>query len=198
MNWTLCAVGFAALCATWTAPAAAGIADSPLPVLSAGATTFHLYSVPGVISSGGLRTYFSCTSTDTATMHVGVELFDALGGAPANDDAATSLSVIAGATVIFGTGPRLGFRGCRRHNRGKLTEPANIGRWPHPPRGAACARCGRLRSVAARPIGIIEWLSSEARASSGSRSSPPRASQTDSVSSLREWRCRAGSAARCA
>ena len=60
MNRTLCAVGFAALCATWTAPAAAGIADSPLPVLSAGATTFHLYSVPGVISSGGLRTYFSC------------------------------------------------------------------------------------------------------------------------------------------
>src|SRR5438105_7763467 len=92
MNRTLCAVGFAALCATWTAPAAAGIADSPLPVLSAGATTFHLYSVPGVISSGGLRTYFSCTSTDTAT---GVELFNALGGAPANDDAATSLSVIA-------------------------------------------------------------------------------------------------------
>jgi len=115
MNWTLCAVGFAALCATWTAPAAAGIADSPLPVLSAGATTFHLYSVPGVISSGGLRTYFSCTSTDTATMRVGVELFDALGGAPANDDAATSLSVIAGATVIFGTGPRLGFRSIRTY-----------------------------------------------------------------------------------
>ena len=95
--------------------ALAGIADSPLPVLSAGATTFHLYSVPGVISSGGLRTYFSCTSTDTATMHVGVELFDALGGAPANDDAATSLSVIAGATVIFGTGPRLGFRSIRTY-----------------------------------------------------------------------------------
>jgi len=95
----------AACAALLTVPQArAGIADSPLPVLSAGATTFHLYSVPGVISSGGLRTYFSCTSTDTATMHVGVELFDALGGAPANDDAATSLSVIAGATGIFGTG----------------------------------------------------------------------------------------------
>ena len=118
MNRTLCAVGFAALCATWTAPAAAGIADSPLPVLSAGATTFHLYSVPGVISSGGLRTYFSCTSTDTATMRVGVELFDALGAAPANDDAATSLSVIAGATVIFGTGPRLGFRSIRTERTG--------------------------------------------------------------------------------
>src|SRR5947199_8047723 len=140
MNRTLCAVGFAALCATWTAPAAAGIADSPLPVLSAGATTFHLYSVPGVISSGGLRTYSSCTSTDTATMRVGVELFDALGGAPANDDAATSLSVIAGATVIFGTGPRLGFRGCRRHNRRNLTEPiSDAGPTPRAARPARVA-----------------------------------------------------------
>ena len=106
-----------AACAALLAPpeAHSGIADSPLPVLTAGATTFHLYSVPGVISSGGLRIYFSCTSTDTATMHVGVELFDALGGAPANDDAATSLSVIAGATVIFGTGPRLGFRSIRTY-----------------------------------------------------------------------------------
>src|SRR5207249_6965521 len=92
------------------APTAAlpGIADSPLPVLTAGATTFHLYSVPGVISSGGLRTYFSCTSTDTATMQVGVELFFAPGGAPANDAAATSLSVAPGATVILGAGAAVG------------------------------------------------------------------------------------------
>src|SRR5437899_12887509 len=83
--------------------ARAGIADSPLPVLSAGATTVHLYSVPGVISSGGLRTYFSCTSTDTATMQVGVELFGAAGGAAINDAVATSLSVATGATVRFGT-----------------------------------------------------------------------------------------------
>ena len=88
--------------------ARAGIADSPLPVLSAGATTFHLYSVPGVIASGGLDTYFSCTSTDTATMQVGVELFDAFGGAPANDAVATSLSVATGATVRFGTGAAVG------------------------------------------------------------------------------------------
>src|SRR5712692_3287226 len=83
-------------------PARAGIADSPLPVLSAGATTFHLYSVPGVIRSGSLGTYFSCTSTDTTTMQVGVELFAAPGGAPGNDAVATSLSVAPGATVIFG------------------------------------------------------------------------------------------------
>ena len=93
----------AALTLTLTRPVSAGIADSPLPVLSAGATTLHLYSVPGVIRAGGLATFFSCTSTDTATMQVGVELFFAPGGAPANDAAATSLSVGAGATVIFGT-----------------------------------------------------------------------------------------------
>ena len=36
-------------------------------------------------------------------MQVGVEVFGAPGGAPANDAAATSLSVAPGATVIFGT-----------------------------------------------------------------------------------------------
>jgi hypothetical protein len=84
-------------------PALAGIADSPLPVLLAGAPTYHLYSVPGVIQAGGIGTFFSCTSTDTATMQVGVELLFAGGGAPSNDAAATSLSVGPGATVMFGT-----------------------------------------------------------------------------------------------
>ena len=87
---------------TWTAPSVAGIADSPLPVLQTGATTFHLYSVPGVISAGSLGSFFSCTSTDTATMQVGVEFFGPAGGGPLNDAAATSLSVAPGATVMFG------------------------------------------------------------------------------------------------
>ena len=85
------------------ASAVAGIADSPLPVLSVGVDTLHLYSVPGVESTGILGTFFSCTSTDTAMMQVGVELFGSAGGAPDNDAAATSLSVAPGATVIFGT-----------------------------------------------------------------------------------------------
>lgn len=37
--------------------------DTPLPALLPGATTQHLYSVPGVINGGGLGTFFSCTST---------------------------------------------------------------------------------------------------------------------------------------
>ena len=98
----------ATLAVTLTRSVRAGIADSPLPILSAGATTFHLYSVPGVIGGGGLETYFSCTSTDTATMQVGVELFASAGGAPANDAVATSLSVSPGATVTFGTGAAVG------------------------------------------------------------------------------------------
>src|SRR5207237_1647611 len=88
--------------------ARAGIADSPLPELVPGQTTFHLYSVPSIIAGGGLGTYFGCTSTDTAPMQVGVELFFSAGGAPANDAVATSLSVGPGATVIFGTGAAVG------------------------------------------------------------------------------------------
>ena len=83
--------------------ARAGIADSPLPVLTPGAKTLHLYSVPSVIRGGGLETFFGCTSTDTATMQVGVELFAAPGGGAINDAVASSLSVAPGATVLFGT-----------------------------------------------------------------------------------------------
>jgi len=89
-------------------PVRAGIADSPLPVLTAGGTTLHLYSVPGLIDSAGLGTFFSCTSTDTATMQVGVEVFFPSGGAPANDAVATSLPVGPGATVLFGTSAAVG------------------------------------------------------------------------------------------
>ena len=99
----------AACAALLTTPQArAGIADSPLPVLLPGVTTIHLYSVPGVIAIGGLETFFSCTSTDTATMQVGVELFAFAGGAPINDAVATSLNVAPGGTVIFGTSAAVG------------------------------------------------------------------------------------------
>jgi hypothetical protein len=88
--------------------ALAGIVDSPLPVLQAGKTTFHLYSVPGVRNNGVLATFFSCTSTDTATMQVGVEVFGDPGGGPVNDAVATSLSVQPGATARFGTTSAVG------------------------------------------------------------------------------------------
>ena len=61
-----------------------------------------------VISASHSRPSSNCTSTDTATMQVGVELFGSGGGAPGNDAAATSLSVAPGATVIFGVGSAAG------------------------------------------------------------------------------------------
>jgi len=98
----LAAVFAILICAT--APALAGIADTPLPVILPGSTTLHLYSVPGVIGGGGgVSTFFSCTSTDTVPIQVGVEVFGSLGGGAANDAVTTSLSVVPGATVIFGT-----------------------------------------------------------------------------------------------
>lgn len=94
------------------APAFAGIADSPLPVLVPGETTLHLYSVPGVINhyvgSLDLATFFSCTSTDTVTMQVGVETFDRLGSQVLAASPSCSLSVNPGATVIFGTSAAVG------------------------------------------------------------------------------------------
>ena len=101
----LFSLAFSLACAT---SATAGIADSPLPVLLAGKPTLHLYSVPSVMASTGLDTFFGCTSTDPATIQVGVELFFSGGGAPANDAVATSLSVAPGATVIFGTSAAVG------------------------------------------------------------------------------------------
>ncbi len=84
--------------------AAGGVADTALPELLPGAKTRHLFSVPGVTDITCFGTYFSCTSLDTSTMQVGVELFGGPGGIlPANDAVATSLSVAPGATVVFGT-----------------------------------------------------------------------------------------------
>jgi hypothetical protein len=92
------------LCLT-AAPAVAGIADSPLPVLETGKKTYHLYSVPGVVALPYLATYFSCSSTGTVAMKVGVEVFGSLGGGPVNDAAASSVTLLPGATVVFGTSP---------------------------------------------------------------------------------------------
>src|SRR5438128_1958841 len=90
-------------------PCGAGIADSPLPVLVLGQPTFHLYSVPGLVATGSLQTFFSCTSTDTATMQVGVEIFGPGGGAPFNDAAATSVNLPPGQTKILATSTAVAF-----------------------------------------------------------------------------------------
>lgn len=91
------------------APANAGVVDSPLPVLSAGTKTLHVFSVPGiVIGVFGIESFFNCTSLDKVPIRVGVELFDSF-GTVVNNAAATSVSLAPGATVIFATSPAAGF-----------------------------------------------------------------------------------------
>jgi hypothetical protein len=80
----------------------AGIVDSPVPLLQ-GAKAAHVYSVAGVVTAGGLGTFFSCTSAATAAIRVSVELFDETGTDAINDASAVSLSVEPGASVTFTT-----------------------------------------------------------------------------------------------
>jgi hypothetical protein len=103
MKSALFAIGLAAL-VSWPALAPAGVVDSSLPA----PFTQHVFSVPGVIRTGGLATFFCCTNFEAANVTIGVEIFGPAGGAPANDAAATSLSVAPGATVMFGTSAAAG------------------------------------------------------------------------------------------
>ena len=98
MKWILCAVTFLTLL-----PGARGHAqiNGPTPTLM-GEPSYHIYSVPFAIT-GGNRPFFLCTNTTDAAIRVGVEGFAAVGGAAINDPSATSLSVPASGTRLFGS-----------------------------------------------------------------------------------------------
>src|SRR5262245_30324595 len=101
-SMTRLAVALPALTLAAAPAARAGIADSPIPLLG-GQPTFHLYSVPGVMITPALDTFFACTSTSTAAIQVSVEVFGNSGGGPLNNAASAALTVPAGGTVIFAT-----------------------------------------------------------------------------------------------
>jgi hypothetical protein len=87
--------------------AAAGVADTALPVLDPGLPTYHVFTVPGVIKNNNLETEFLCTSLSTAAVRVGVEVFDAAGTLLNNvasgvGDGAEDVS--PGGTVTIATG----------------------------------------------------------------------------------------------
>jgi hypothetical protein len=89
---------------TLATPARAGVVDSPLPA----PFTQHVFTVPGVVTPGGLDAFFTCTNLDAVNVTIGVEIFGSPGGAAINDAADTSLNVATGATVMFGTGAAVG------------------------------------------------------------------------------------------
>lgn len=80
--------------------------DPPPPLM--GQPSFHVYSVPGVISQGGLGTFFACLNTTTANVRVGVEVFGSSGGSAQNDPSATSLDLGPAAGATFGTNSAVG------------------------------------------------------------------------------------------
>ncbi len=84
------------------ATARAGIANSPIPPLQ-GQPAAHVFSVSGVVTSGGLGTFFSCTSTAKSNILVSVEVFDDDGTGSCNDASAVSQVVPPGGTVMFAT-----------------------------------------------------------------------------------------------
>ena len=89
---TLSASAFALVLAVGSAWA--GLIDTPLP-----AGTNYLFSVPGVIASATIGTYFTCTSVAKSSQDVTIDVFNG------NGDLACSgtLTVDVGKTVRFAT-----------------------------------------------------------------------------------------------
>ena len=91
----------------------AGVADSPLPVLtSGGSPALLVFTVPGVMRVGNLEAEFTCTSLTTTPFKFAVEVFGPAGGSPLNDVTPTGNNGTAtlnpGATQTIATGSTSG------------------------------------------------------------------------------------------
>jgi hypothetical protein len=74
----------------------------PAPPLK-GQKSLRLFTVPGVVTAGGLGTFFSCTNRSSAPAVISVELYVEDGGAACNDASAVAVTAAPGATVQFAT-----------------------------------------------------------------------------------------------
>ena len=106
-------VAFAlALMLAWAPRSFGGVADSPLPALTSGGGSVHVFTVPGVMKVGNLETEFSCTSLTTTPIKFGVEIFPPAGGAPLNDVSFATgngaATLAPGATWTITTGTTMG------------------------------------------------------------------------------------------
>ncbi|MEO6027666.1 MAG: hypothetical protein ABIR79_12435 [Candidatus Binatia bacterium] len=90
-----------ALAISCPAPARASILDIPPPLK--GQKSLRLFTVPGVVTAGGLGTFFSCTNRSSSPATISVELYVEDGGAACNDASAVAVTAAPGATVMFAT-----------------------------------------------------------------------------------------------
>jgi hypothetical protein len=79
----------------------ASIFDAP-PALK-GQKSLRLFTVPGVVTAGGLGTFFSCTNLSPAPATISVELYVEDGLDACNDADAVSVTAAPGGTVLFAT-----------------------------------------------------------------------------------------------
>jgi hypothetical protein len=79
----------------------ASIFDPP-PALK-GQKSVRLFTVPGVMTAGGLGTFFSCTNLSTTPAAISVELYVEDGLSACNDASAVAVTAQPGATVSFTT-----------------------------------------------------------------------------------------------
>ena len=79
----------------------ASIFDPPPPLK--GQKSIRLFTVPGVVTAGGLGTFFSCTNRSAEPAILSVELYVEDGGAACNDADAVAVTMAPGETVQYAT-----------------------------------------------------------------------------------------------
>jgi hypothetical protein len=84
------------------APAGAGVADSPLPLLG-GVKSKHVFTVPGVLQTAALATTFVCTSLEkTNALSWAIEIFASTGGSP--EGTVNAGILLAGRSIALSVG----------------------------------------------------------------------------------------------
>jgi hypothetical protein len=141
------------------APAYSGVVDSPKPLFG-GKAARTIYYVPNVIHNNGMETVFTCTSLDSMTIRIGIEIFDSIGGPPLNDVSDPTGNgagdVPIGGTFTVGT-----------DNTKVLSEDEVISGLPPNIRGGSARIVSNSKRIACSAVVIDESFSNDATCTAG-------------------------------
>lgn len=152
----ICSVAVVGLLA---APAYSGVIDSPKPLFG-GRAARTIFYVPNVIHNNGMETVFTCTSLDSMTIRIGIEIFDSIGGPALNDVSDPTGNgaedVPVGGTFTVGT-----------DNTEVLSENEVISGLPANIRGGSARIVSDSKRIACSAVVIDESFSNEASCTAG-------------------------------
>jgi len=141
------------------APAYSGLVDSPSPLFD-GRAARTIFYVPNVIHNNGMETVFTCTSLDSTTIRIGIEIFDSIGGSPLNDVSDPSGNgaedVPVGGTFTVGT-----------DNTEVLSEDEVIAGLPANIRGGSARIVSNSKRIACSAVVLDESFSNDASCTAG-------------------------------